>query len=77
MIGRVGLLSWVVSFVVSDDVSIVLPTTDSRRACLELILAIVQATSSQSDIYVEYLVVVGHFNTPRIASSNYIVSISL
>jgi hypothetical protein len=31
---------------VSDDVSIVFPTTDSRRACLELILAIVQATSS-------------------------------
>jgi hypothetical protein len=46
LIGRLGLLSWMVSFVVSDDVSIVLPTIDSRRACLELILAIVQATSS-------------------------------
>ena len=42
LIERLGLLSWLVSFLASDSVSVILPTLDSRRAYLELVFVTIQ-----------------------------------
>ena len=45
-IERLGLLSWLASFLGSDNVTVVLPTSDSRRAYLELVLVTIQEVNA-------------------------------
>jgi len=51
LIGRLGLVSWVVSFLGGNDVKLALPTADSRRAFLELVWVVCQEAYSRLEVH--------------------------